>query len=243
MNDSGLNSHLGITIDNLNFSNDVLLLIVFVLLTVFAVIFRLNILFFRQMVSNMNADEHRVSIFGKTDKDSFFFYIFLSFQTILLTGIFCYFVSIEYGVIQVNDGYMLFLYLAAIFIILLIYFYLKKFIYNVFGSVFTNNDDKALLLMNYRSIFSVWGIILYIPVLWILLVREYIFFASIMFILSYIAFRLMMAYRFIHIFLNKNTGILFLSLYLCSQEIVPLVLLYKVLINLDSIIEINNIWH
>ncbi|MDR0394222.1 MAG: DUF4271 domain-containing protein [Tannerella sp.] len=45
-----------------------------------------------------------------------------------------------------------------------------------------------------------------------------------------------------HIFLNKNTGFLFFSLYLCAQEIIPLVFLYEGLIYMYNIIEKNNIW-
>jgi hypothetical protein len=243
MNNTDFEGHIGTGLNDTSFADDVLLIIILLLLTGFAILFRLNMHFFRQIISSMNTYEHRGSLFEKTEKDRFFFNMYLVFQSLFLCSIFIMLAGCDYLHIPLSGINNLFPAITIIFLVLLVFYLFKKSIYDIFARIFSEPKARKLLAINCQAIFSIWGILLFIPVLWILLVKDHFFLAYIAFIINYIAFRAAISYRFIHIFLNKNTEFLFLSLYLCAQEIVPLVLLYKVLINLDSIIEVNNIWN
>jgi hypothetical protein len=120
---------------------------------------------------------------------------------------------------------------------LFLFYLFKKAIYSIFGYIFAEKSAYRMMFVNYQGLFCMWGIFLYLPVLWILLVGKYLFIAYAVFIISYLVFRVLMICRFIHIFFNKNTGLLFFSLYLCAQEIIPLVFLYEGLIYMYNIIE------
>ena len=232
----------GAGINNITFSNDIMLLIVLLLMFAFAMIFHFNMPLFGKMVGNMNAGRKRQSIFDTIAKDSFFFNSFMIFQTLLLCSILIFLVIIEYKFIIDPDIKIIFTIIIILLIVLLLFFLFKKAVYVLFGHIFTDQATTKMLFTNQQALFSIWGISLYIPVLWILLIDKYFFIAVILMIISYLTFRAALIYKFIYIFYNKNTGLLFFSLYLCAQEIVPLFFLYKGLIYMYNIIEKNNIW-
>jgi hypothetical protein len=242
MNDTDFEGYSGIYLNNATFSNDIILLVVFILLSTFALIFRLNFPLFGKMVNNIHANEQRQSIFDTTQRDSFLFNLFMNFQTLLLSSIFIFLISVDYHFFIKPDITTTLLVISSLFIASLAFLLFKKSIYGIFGYIFLEKDRYKMMFVNYQALFCVWGISLYLPVLWILLIGKYFYLAYIMFIISYLSFRAIFIYRFIYIFFYKKTGLLFLSLYLCSQEIIPLIFLYEGLIYMYNIIEINNIW-
>jgi hypothetical protein len=132
--------------------------------------------------------------------------------------------------------------MVALLVVIFAFYLLQRGLYYVFGYIFAKDDTRKLMFMNCQALFCVWGISLYIPVLWMLFVGKYFYIAYIIFIISYLSFRTILVYRFFHMFFYKNTGLLFLSSYLCSQEIIPLVFLSEGLIYIYNIIETSNIW-
>lgn len=242
MNTPEFEGYTGIYIHDITFSNDIMLVIVLVLLSAFAVVFRLNVPLFGKMISNINAGEQRQSIFETTEKDSFFFNAFMTFQTLLLCSIFIFSLAVKYKYFIQPDLTTILLTIGILFIFLFLFYLFKKAVYAVFGYIFTERSAYKMMFTNYQALFCTWGIFLYIPVLWILLIGQHLLIAISAMTISYLLFRAILIYRFIYIFFNKNTGLLFLSLYLCAQELIPLVFLYEGLIYIYNIIEKNNIW-
>jgi len=241
MNSMDFEGYTGINLNNITLSNDIMLMIVLFMLSAFALIFRLNMSLFGKMISNINAVEHRQSIFETTEKDNFLVNTFMTFQTLLLCSIFIFYTTVEYKYFKIPDYATTLSIIGILLIVLFIFFLFKKALYAIFSNVFTNKTVTKMISTNHQALLCIWGIILYIPVLWILFIGKYFFITVIIVIISYLAFRVILIYRFIYIFFNKNTGLLFLSLYLCAQEIVPLVFLFEGLSYMNNIIE-NNIW-
>jgi len=242
MNNDAFEGYAGTYLNNNTFSNDILLLVVLLLLSTFALIFRLNIPMFSRMIGNINAGEKGQSIFEARAKDSFLLNLFLAFQSLFLCSVFLFSTATKDGHFVRPDVMTTLLVLVFLFVVLFLFCILKRAIYHGFGYIFTERSLCNMMLTNYQALFCIWGVFLYIPVLWVLLIGEYLFVAYTIFIISYLVFRVILIYRFVYIFFNKNTGLLFLSLYLCGQEIIPLVFLYEGLISMYNIIEINNIW-
>ncbi|MDR2916733.1 MAG: DUF4271 domain-containing protein [Tannerella sp.] len=242
MNSTEFEGYSGIYLHDITFSNDIVLVIVLILLSAFALIFRLNVPLFGKMISNISAGEQRQSIFETTERDSFLFNTFMTFQTLLLCSIYIFSVAVKYKYFIKPDILTTLASIGILLIFLFIFYMFKKSLYALFGHIFAEKSAYRMIFTNYQALFCTWGIFLYIPVLWILLIGKYIFTAIAMMTISYLLFRAILVFRFIHIFFNKNTGLLFLSLYLCAQEIIPLVFLYEGLIYMYNIIEINNIW-
>jgi hypothetical protein len=242
MDNTNFEGYPGIYLNNITFSNDTLLLVVLILLSAFALVFRLNTALFGRMISNTLAGEQRQNIFDTTQKDSFLFNIFMTFQALLLSSIFIFLTGTDCRFFIKPETKTTLLSIAVLFVVLFAFYLLKRGFYCIFGYVFAENDTRKAMLVNCQALFCIWGLSLYIPVLWILFVGKYFYIAYIIFIISYLTFRTILVYRVIHMFFHKNMGLLFLSSYLCGQEIIPLVFLYEGLIYIYNIIETNNIW-
>jgi hypothetical protein len=237
MNNIDFEGYTGVDLNNITFSDDLLLIVVMALLSIFALIFRLNIPLFGKMLSNINAGEQRHSLFDTTEKDSFLFNSYMSFQTLLLSSIFLFYAVTERNYFTNPSITTTLMIIIILFVVVFLFYLFKKTIYRIFGYIFAEKSAYRMMFVNYQGLFCTWGIFLYLPVLWIMFVGEYFFIAYALFIISYLAFRAILIYRFVHIFFNKNTGLLFFSLYLCAQEIIPLVFLYEGLIYMYNIIE------
>ena len=234
--------YIGFENQNIAFSEDMMLVIVLILLTVFACIFRLNTPLIGKMIHNINAGERLQSIFETTEKDSFLYNSFMTFQALLLVGIFLSSVTVKYKFIIHPTITTTFITIGLFLVLFLIYYLFKRILYTIPGIIFMEKSTNKMLLTNYQALFSVWGVALYIPVLWILLFGINFYSSIIVFIIIYLLFKIILTLRFIHIFYRNNTGILFLSLYLCAQEIAPMVFLYQGIIFTYNIIEKNNTW-
>jgi hypothetical protein len=209
------------------FSNDIMLVSALILLSAFAWIFRVNAPLFGKMLSNISAGEQRQSIFNTTEKDSFLFNTFMTFQTLLLLSIFTFSVAVKFDYFPKPDIGMTWLSLGIFFFLFLIYYLFKMGLYAIFGAVFIENSTNKMIFTNYQALFCIWGVSIYLPVFWILLFDVYLFLPIIFLILSILILKAILVFRFFNIFVNKNTGFLFFSLYLCAQEMVPLVLLFQ----------------
>jgi len=241
MDDTGFDGFTGTQLTNITFTNDIMLIIILLLLLAFAVIFRLNTSLLGKLISDTNVSEQRQSIFGTIANDSFLFNTFMIFQTLFLCSFLAFSTISEYKHITNPEPITTLKITGILFIILFIFFLLKKLIYATFGFIFTDTFTTKFMLTNHQALFCLWGLSLYLPALWVLLIGKLFLFVIIIVAISYLAFRIILLFRFLHMFLNKNTGILFLSLYLCAQEIIPLVFLYEGLTYMYSIIEKSNI--
>ena len=219
-----------------------MLVIVLILLSVFAWIFRSNTPLFGKMISNINADEQRHSIFETTEKDSFFFNAFMTFQTLLLFSIFIISAAVKSQEILYPDTITALLSLGLLFAFCFLFYLFKRGLYAIFGSVFIEQSTNKMMFTNYQALFCTWGVVLYLPVLWVLLFDTYLFLSVIFIIVSFLAFKTILSLRFFYIFYNKNTGFLFFCLYLCAQEIAPLAFFYKGMVYTYHIIETNYTW-
>ena len=232
----------GMHLNNASLSSDILLLVVILLLSAFALIFRLNVPVFGKMINHIHGGEQRPSIFDSTERDRFLFNAFMTFQTLLLCAIFLFSIAVEYQYILRPDIWTTLRATLIIWFVLLLFYLFKILIISLYGRIFADKSAYKMIFMNYQRIFCLWGIILYFPVLWVLLIGRYFFFALMVFIISYLVSRIILILRFVHIFFNKNNGKLFLITYLCGQEIIPLVFLYEGLILIYRIIGIDNVW-
>ncbi|MDR2148201.1 MAG: DUF4271 domain-containing protein [Tannerella sp.] len=232
----------GISINTESVSNDTLLVFVLVLLSIFAVVFRQNASLLGKMFSDIGSKEQKDNMFDTADKENFLFNGFMNFQSVALLGIYVFAWAVKTGYFVMPDTKTTLLTVSVLMLIFFIFYLLRKMIYSGLLYIFAESADYSFLRIYYRSMFQLWGVFLYIPVLWILLVEDYILFSIILLIISYLIVRIILTFRFIYIFFGKNIWFLFLSLYLCTQEIVPLVFLYKGLIYLYNIIGNSNIW-
>ena len=242
MEKTDFEGYTGIHLHHISFSNDLMLIIVLAFLAIFAWIFLVNFPIFGRMISNITAGEQRQSIFKTTEKNSFLFDTFMIFQTLLLLSIFLFSAAVKYKYIVNTSIKTTLLSIGSLLVLFFIYYLFKRILYAAFGIIFLENSTNKIIFTNYHALLGTWGIILYFPVFLILLFDAFISVSVIVLIFSYLLYKAILAFRFIYFFYNKNTGFLFLCLYLCAQEIAPLVFLYEGMLFTYNIIERSNAW-
>jgi hypothetical protein len=222
---------------------DILLLATIVLIALFSIVFRYFYPLFVKMWKDLVTLKERRSIFDTDVRKNLFFDGFMQFQTIFLLAVFCFLAYYQYMGRQNYEIKPDFTSFAAIFVLVYAYFLFKQLLYYVYGHIFSEKGEYKLWSASYDTTIYIWEMFLYIPVLWLLLDGRHLFVAVVFFLFIYILFRIAVIYITIRIFYHKKTGFLYLSLYLCAQEIIPLLFLYEGFKYLHNIIQMNTLWH
>ena len=221
---------------------DMFTLAFILLLSVFAYAFYTSYPLFKKMIRGFASIQERQNLFDPPTKESFFFDMFMWFQALFLCTVFCFLCFFQITDIQFQNMQQTLILLGVFFCLLILLYVLKQCLYFIYGRVLSEKSKYKLWNNTYHTLFCLWGMILYFPVLWLLIDRERYTGALIVFFVSFILFRITAIYTYFRIFYHKNDGLLFLNLYLCGQEMIPLLFLYKSLTYLYNAIETSNLW-
>ncbi len=237
--------YVGIRLWDGQLVEDVIFSLLLVLIMMFAFVFRANQRLFIKMLKDTVAVKERQSLFEETvsGNNEFYFRAFMIFQMLFLCSIIFFSLGRIQGYITNLDEKVVLIANTAIFIVIFLFYQFKRLVYYLLGNIFVDRNQYKLWKTNYNAVMGVWGIILYIPALWFVFVNGYITIPAILFFILYFLCRFVIIYKSIRIFHSKSVGFLYLSLYLCGQEILPLVLLYKGIVYLYNFIETSTIWH
>ena len=175
---------------------------------------------------------------------SLLFVLFMCFALVFRTN-YRLFLKMMRDVVYVNERQNLFelISIGLIMMVLMLFYWCKRCFYYLLGVVFTDAPKYKFWKTNYNAIIGAWGICLYIPALWLVFVGSSIQIPVLLFVFFYILCRFVIIYKTIRIFHRKNSSFLYISLYLCGQEILPLVFLYEGIIYLYNFIESSTLWH
>jgi len=153
--------------------------------------------------------------------------ILFSVQTILLTAIIVYCIALDAGVFKKESPSGMFIFLGFA-VLLLSFFIIYKYItYYFTGYVFFDKEASQRWINTVSSAICLSGIVLFIPALILFYVEEAYIFVVYVILIYYIFVQIIVLYRQFVLFFNKKSSLLYFILYLCTQEIIPLFLLYK----------------
>jgi hypothetical protein len=121
---------------------------------------------------------------------------------------------------------------AQTFGAVIVYFLLKKLAYKTLGSIFIGASDTSEFLFNMDNFNRGTGIVLF-PVVALIAFypSEDPLFAVLAGVLTIVVFYVMLLKRGISILLKKQFSIFYLFLYLCTLEFLPLLLIYKIVVD------------
>ena len=222
--------------------HDTLTFALIVLLSFFAYAFHTCYPLLEKMIHGLVSLKERQNLFDIATRESVLFNVFMGFQALFLCAVILFLVFNRIGEnadLGVNQALIL---LSVFLMALIITYLLKRFLYYIYSSVFTSKGKYKLWNTAYHTLFYFFGILLYLPVLWLMHDRERYGGALILFILLFVSFRLTAIYIKIRIIYDKDNGFLYLILYLCAQEIVPLLFLYESLTYLHNVIVSSILW-
>ena len=117
-----------------------------------------------------------------------------------------------------------------IFFVIILYFFFKYMLLQIFGYIFEVHDLKNLYLHNTNLINQINGLIILLSVLIIQFINQkYIEIIIYLTFIIHITTYLIRILRTAQIFLFKQFSLLYLFLYFCTVEILPFLILIKVL--------------
>ncbi|MDR2533866.1 MAG: DUF4271 domain-containing protein [Tannerellaceae bacterium] len=240
----GLEGYSGISIWKEQLISDMVVVLLLGLLIMFAIVFRSNYRLFDKMVRDVVHAKDRLSLFEEVGGNETVFRSFMIFQSLFLCSLALFLFSRNQRYIDNYSGVGANLVvIGALFALLLAYYVFKRIMYATIGSIFTRPDRYRNWRTGYTAATAMWGALLYIPVLWISFITGYEKAAVIMFVILFAAWRLLIVYKSIRIFNLKSIGILYILLYLCAQEILPLFFLYEGLKYLYNFIDELVLWY
>lgn len=235
--------YVGIRLSDGQLINDVIFALILVLFVLFSIVYRNNFRLFLKMLQDLRSVKERQSLFLLSSNNETFFRNFMTFQTLMLSSIVLFSIIRAHNLVAVISEGGVLLVLLLLFFVLLLYYQFKQVLYFAVGNVFFNKQKYRLWKSGYNAVIGAWGVLLYLPVVWLSYIGSYQNIAIWLFIILFILSRLVIIYKIIRIFYKKSDNILYLILYLCAQEILPLVFLYEGLVYLYNFIETNTLWH
>ena len=240
----GFEGYSGVRLWDGQLINDLIFVLLSGLLIMFAIVFRTNYRLFDKMVRDVIHAKDRLSLFEEVGGNETVFRSFMIFQSLFLCSLALFLFSRHKHYIDDYSSVTTNLIVIGSLLGLLFAFYLfKQIMYATIGSIFTKPDRYRNWRKGYTAATAMWGALLYIPVLWISFITGYEKAATIMFVILFAAWRLLIVYKSIRIFNLKSIGILYILLYLCAQEILPLFFLYEGLNYLYNFIDELALWY
>jgi hypothetical protein len=224
----GFEGYVGIRVGEGQLIDDLIFSLVFVLLFVFSLVFHANCHLFLKMIRDVFYVKEHLSLFEEIDGNKTIFRSFMIFQSLLLCSICLFFTARLYNFIpDYPDVGTNMLFIGAVFVVLLLIYTIKQFLYNLIGTIFTTSNLYKIWRTGYTASVGFWGMLLYIPVLFLAFVKVYLNIYVLLFAFLYILWRFIIIHKTIYIFGIRGVGFLYIILYLCAQEILPFIFLYE----------------
>ena len=185
-----------------------------------------------------NKDRH--NLFYGTVTNETLNKLFLSLQTVLLLSIIIYCYVVHERFLPVTNLTQLLIFLGKCSLLLIIFFIYKFLTYSAIGAIFFEKETVLQWNYDYFSLISLNGIFLFFPALILFYVEPaYIF--CIYFLVFYLIFNLLFIfYKIYTLFFHRKERLLYFILYLCTQEIIPLYLVYRGFVYI--IVQKDTIW-
>lgn len=236
--------YVGIRLWDGQLVDDVIFSLLLSLLVAFAIVFRANYQNFIKMLKDVVYLKERQNLFDDTvGKSETFFRHFMIFQMLFLCSIALFAIARVKGVVAHLDEKGVIVIIVSVFCLLLLFYQFKQFCNYLLGFIFAAPDKYRFWKKSYNATMAAWGILLYIPVVWLMFVGNKTLAPVILFCIFYFLCRFVIIYKTIRIFHKNSVGLLYISLYLCTQEILPLIFLYEGMIFLYNFIETSTLWH
>jgi len=196
--------------------------------------------FLLSMFSGLFRNKDRHNMFYETVTNENLNKFLLAVQTILLLSMIFYSYSIHESFLSLTTLAQMLLFLEKSSLLLIAFFLYKFLIYAILGSIFFRKETVLQWNDDFLSIISLNGIFLFLPTL-IFFYVESAFYICLYFFIFYLILNLFFVFYKIYVlFFQGKHFLLYFILYLCTQEIIPLYLVYRGIVYL--ITQKDTIW-
>jgi len=183
--------------------------------------------FLFSMFNRLFRNKERQSMFYENVTNETLKKLILSLQTILVVSIIFYCYVVHEQFMSITSLTQMLILLGVSSLVLIVFLLYKFLAYFVAGAIFFKKETYLQWNDDFFSIISLNGIFLFFPAL-ILFYVDSAFYFCIYFIIIYLIFNLFFIfYKIKTLFFQGNSHLLYFILYLCTQEIIPLYLVYR----------------
>ena len=194
--------------------------------------------FLSQQVKDFVLHRERTSIFDSSTAADVRYLLVLVLQTCVLSGI--TFLNYFHDTCPALMNHVSPLLLLGIYVgFCLVYFLLKWLLYMFLGWTFFDKNKTNIWLESYSALIYYVGFALYPFVLFLvyfdLSLTSLVIIGAIILIFT----KILMFYKWIKLFFHQFSGLFLLILYFCALEIVPCLLLYQGMIQMNNILLIK----
>lgn len=194
--------------------------------------------FLSQQVKDFVLHRERTSIFDSSTAADVRYLLVLVLQTCVLSGI--TFLNYFHDTCPALMDHVSSLLLLGIYVgFCLVYFLLKWLLYMFLGWMFFDKNKTNIWLESYSALIYYVGFALFPFVLFLvyfdLSLTNLVIIGSIILIFT----KILMFYKWIKLFFHQFSGLFLLILYFCALEIVPCLLLYQGMIQMNNILLIK----
>jgi hypothetical protein len=197
----------------------------------------------QSMLNELSNEKGRNSIFFIETGNEISAKLLLCIQTSLLLSIYTYSVFSHQIGGTVEDSFLKTgICIGLYFVAYLLFLGYKRISYWIFGKIFAEKEALTQLLNAFVSLICFLGILMFIPVLLMFYLPEIYIYCYYIVLFCILLIEFFIIYKTYRLFFQYKRLLLYLFLYLCSQEILPLFLLYKGLFYLFNVVERNTLW-
>ncbi|MDR0894735.1 MAG: DUF4271 domain-containing protein [Prevotellaceae bacterium] len=191
-----------------------------------------------EQMKNFLLHRDRNSVFAHFTTSDMHYLLLLILQTCVLASIclFNYFLDISPSLqLHVAPYWLLILYT----LILLFYLFLKWLAYTVVGWIFLNKEKTSAWMESYSTLLYYLGFSLFPFVLFLVYFDLSLVATVVIGLCLVVLFKILVFYKWLKLFCENLAGCFLLILYFCALEIIPLLLTYKGMLQLNHYLIIN----
>ncbi len=186
-----------------------------------------------QRIRDFFLNKERSSLFSQGLASQSALIVYFSIQTALLLGVFFlnFFYDLHINFIDDNNSLII---LGIYTSIIGIYLLFKQVIYRFIAWMFFDSKQHELWLISYNTLVAFFSFILYPSLLFIIYFDLEFNYVILLGLSLFFIMKLVMFYKWINLFLNDIYGLLRLFLYFCALEILPCLIVYQGLVQVNN---------
>ncbi|MDR1344606.1 MAG: DUF4271 domain-containing protein [Tannerellaceae bacterium] len=233
---NGFEGYIGIRAGEDQLIDDLIFALLTFLFMIFAITFHANHNLFKRMLRDIIYTKERLSLFESAGGNENLFRAFMIFQSLFLTTTIMYMLFRSHGYIHAYEAIEPnLLALGIIFAGLLAFYFVKQMMYHICGYVFAGPYLYKTWRTCYTASTGFVGALLYAPALCLAFTDINVNIPLYGGMLIYLLWRLTIMVKTVHLFNIKAVGFVYIILYLCAQEILPLIFLHEGVIYLYNL--------
>jgi hypothetical protein len=180
----------------------------------------------------------RTSIFAASGVNGTRYFFLLIVQMCLLSAVCCY-TYLAHARSELLAHGSSFFFITVYTLLFALYLLAKRVLYSCVGWVFVESNKTELWITSYATLLYYFGLLLFPLTLCLVYFHIPLLITVIFLVTLFIIAKILTFYKWIKLFCNNIVQCVVLILYFCALEIIPCIILYKGIVELNDCLNVN----